>query len=239
MNREMDQKMRGDTFDVQVSTSPSPIGESTGYTQLNSPSQSKYIKFPAPEIKRESMATLIRKFLLCLASILWLDYSIKRRIPASAGGSLTMFDQRYGYSQEEAVSLLTAWESKGRLFYLVICAIDSVGFIVAYRALLERLYSTYIINPTEINLSWAIVLLAYVDYIENAGQTSITIFFEYGYVNEPWFGSLVRFSSVANMVKWTIVKYGGFLIFALFIYQRISRLYSLAGLAIPIEKKDS
>lgn len=152
--------------------------------------------------------------------------------------NLIIFDRRFGYSLEDVISLFEAWGSRGRLFYLVIAAIDSVGLIVAYRALLERIYSTYFDRSSEINMYWAIALLSYVDYVENAGQTMMTIAYEWGYGNEKWFPVVVSFSSTANMLKWTIVKYGAFLMFALYIYQRISKLYKLA-VAPTYDKKQS
>lgn len=151
-----------------------------------------------------------------------MEYSIRRASLANTVPEvLQIFDTRYGYTVAEVKSTLQAWGTRGRIVYLILEAIDSVGFIVAYREVLERLYAAYMLNPQEMNLSWIILLLTYIDYVENAGQSLMTLAFENGLAEAEWFPALVSISSTANIIKWTIAKYGAFLLLALFAYKRI------------------
>ncbi len=137
-------------------------------------------------------------------SIMVIDYVLKSiSVKENRNESdLTMFDQRNGYSHEQALSLLTAWGSKGRFIYLIILTIDSFGFIVSYGSLLKWLFQWC--NCSD--LSWLVVLLTYADYAENVGHAAMTISFTYGYGHGNWFQGLVKCSSCANMTKWVLAK---------------------------------
>ncbi len=150
-------------------------------------------------------------------SIVFIDYVLKSiSVKENRNDSLTIFDQRNGYSYEEAISLLTAWGSKGRFIYLIILTIDSFGFIISYSSLLEWLY---LWCQGSNNLSWLIFFLTYADYAENVGHAAMAISFGCGLRDHNWFRTLVQYSSLANMTKWFLAKSSIFTLGICFIYK--------------------
>ena len=162
---------------------------------------------------------------------------------ASAGGftgdpaSLTFLDLHFGYSPQEAASLLQSYTHDGRLRYLAVEALDVSLYHTSYRALflvlLNRATAALAAAPAcpaqardaVRRLALIPLLVAALDGAEDAGQVALTLACDAGAdATAPWWAALTAAAAAANMAKWTCVRVFSPLAALLFIAAAATRL---------------
>jgi hypothetical protein len=167
---------------------------------------------------------------------------------ASAGGftgdpaSLLFLDLHFGYSPQEAASLLQAYTHEGRLRYLAVEALDVSLYHTSYRALflvlLNRATAALAGSPScpaqardaVRRLALIPLLVAALDGAEDAGQVALTLACDAGAdAAAPWWPALTVAAAAANMAKWTCVRFFSPLAALLFIAAAATRLQGSAA----------
>ncbi|KAK9909577.1 hypothetical protein WJX75_004376 [Coccomyxa subellipsoidea] len=126
---------------------------------------------------------------------------------------LSFLDLHDGYSPDEARALLTAWGPYGRRLYFLVEGIDCTLYHAGYRGFLvvvanqlaRGLKSKW---PPAGNLALLAVLpvlLAAIDFLEDAGQVAMVFAYEKSIPEEAW-GALVGAASFVNQSKWVLCR---------------------------------
>ena len=126
---------------------------------------------------------------------------------------LQILDLRNGYTPKEVANLLKTWGFAGRLFYLIIEAIDMVFYHAGYRTLfliLSNNLAAYCIKyfPSVSFIKWFGVfpiLLSRIDLFEDCAQVSCVVLFDK--FSDIW-DLVVQCSSLINRTKWFAVRVG-------------------------------